>query len=142
IIALDLGLTDGRGYDDNSIAFFISPGITETTRLANALAANPDTLARLSGLGDQVSTCALPLIRNRNPGRLYRHGHTTEEVISQMRQTAESIKSVSAVVTLAHTVEVEMPIAEAITAVVAGTIDINDIASLLLGRDLKPEARL
>jgi len=49
---------------------------------------------------------------------------------------------VAAVVTLAHTVEVEMPIAEAINAVVAGTIDINDIASLLLGRDLKPEARL
>jgi len=59
-----------------------------------------------------------------------------------MRQTAEGIKSVSAVVALAHAHGVEMPIAEAVNAVVAGTIQIRDIAQLLLGRDLKPEARL
>ncbi|MDN6173753.1 MAG: glycerol-3-phosphate dehydrogenase, partial [Yaniella sp.] len=120
----------------------ITRGLTETTRLATALGANPDTLAGLAGLGDLVATCASPLSRNRTAGKLYGQGHTTEEVISQMRQTAEGVKSVPAVVTLAHSVNVEMPIAEAVNAIVAGTIEIHDIASLLLGRDLKPEARL
>ncbi|MDN5703821.1 MAG: NAD(P)H-dependent glycerol-3-phosphate dehydrogenase [Yaniella sp.] len=142
IIALAVGLTDGRGFGDNSKASIITRGLTETTRLATALGANPDTLAGLAGLGDLVATCASPLSRNRTAGKLYGQGHTTEEVISQMRQTAEGVKSVPAVVTLAHSVNVEMPIAEAVNAIVAGTIEIHDIASLLLGRDLKPEARL
>lgn len=142
VIALAVGLTDGRGYGDNSKASIITRGLTETTRLATAMGANPDTLAGLAGLGDLVATCASPLSRNRTAGRLYGQGHNTEEVIAQMRQTAEGVKSVAAVVTLAHLAEVEMPIAEAINAVVAGTIEIDDIASLLLGRDLKPEARL
>lgn len=142
VIALAVGLTDGRGFGDNSKASIITRGLTETTRLATALGANPDTLAGLAGLGDLVATCASPLSRNRTAGKLYGEGHTTEEVIAQMRQTAEGVKSVPAVVTLAHSVHIEMPIAEAINAVVAGTIEIDDIASLLLGRDLKPEARL
>ena len=142
IIALAVGLADGQGYGDNSKASIITRGLTETTRLATALGANPDTLAGLAGLGDLVATCASPLSGNRTAGKLYGQGHTTEEVVSQMRQTAEGVKSVSAVVTLAHSHGVEMPIAEAVNAVVAGTIQIRDIAQLLLGRDLKPEARL
>ncbi len=142
IIALAVGLTDGRGFGDNSKASIITRGLTETTRLASALGAHPDTLAGLAGLGDLVATCASPLSRNRTAGKLYGEGHTTEQVVGQMRQTAEGVKSVGAVVALAHSVGVEMPIAEAVNAVVNGTIEITDIAQLLLGRDLKPEARL
>lgn len=142
IIALAVGLTDGQGFGDNSKASIITRGLTETTRLATAIGANPDTLAGLAGLGDLVATCASPLSRNRTAGKLYGQGHTTEEVIGQMRQTAEGVKSVGAVVELAKAVGVEMPIAEAVNAVVAGTIEVHDIAQLLLGRDLKPEARL
>ena len=142
IIALAVGLTDGQGFGDNSKASIITRGLTETTRLASALGAHPDTLAGLAGLGDLVATCASPLSRNRTAGKLYGEGHTTDQVVSQMRQTAEGIKSVSAVVALAHSVGVEMPISEAVNAVVNGTIEITDIAQLLLGRDLKPEARL
>lgn len=142
IIALAVGLTDGQGYGDNSKASIITRGLTETTRLATTLGANPVTLAGLAGLGDLVATCASPLSRNRTAGKLYGEGQSTDEVVGQMRQTAEGIKSVSAVVALAHSHGVEMPIAEAVNAVVAGTIQIRDIAQLLLGRDLKPEARL
>ena len=142
IIALAVGLTDGQGFGDNSKASIITRGLTETTRLASALGAHPDTLAGLAGLGDLVATCASPLSRNRTAGKLYGQGHTTDEVVAQMRQTAEGIKSVSAVVALAHSVGIEMPISEAVNAVVNGTIEITDIAQLLLGRDLKPEARL
>ncbi|GAA4119592.1 NAD(P)H-dependent glycerol-3-phosphate dehydrogenase [Enteractinococcus coprophilus] len=142
IIALAVGLTDGQGFGDNSKASIITRGLTETTRLASALGAHPDTLAGLAGLGDLVATCASPLSRNRTAGKFYGQGHNTDQVVAQMRQTAEGIKSVSAVVALAHSVGVEMPIAEAVNAVVNGTIEITDIAQLLLGRDLKPEARL
>src|SRR5699024_11043434 len=142
IIALAVRLTDGQGFADNSKASILTRGLTETTRLATAIGANPDTLAGLAGLGDLVATCASPLSRNRTAGKLYGEGHTTEEIVGQMSQTPEGIQSETAVVELAHSVGVEMPIAEAINAVVNGTIEITDIAQLLLGRDLKPEARL
>ncbi|WHS35113.1 NAD(P)H-dependent glycerol-3-phosphate dehydrogenase [Auritidibacter ignavus] len=142
IIALAVGLCDGQGLGDNSKASIITRGLTETTRLATAVGGNPDTLAGLAGLGDLVATCASPLSRNRTAGRLYGQGLSTQEVIDRMEQTAESVKSVSAVVALAHSAGVEMPISEAMNAVVNGQISISDISTLLLGRDLKPEARL
>src|SRR5699024_9184361 len=88
IIALASGLTDGRGYADNPEASLMTRGLTQTTRRATAMGAIPDTLAGLAGLGEPIATCVSPPSRNRTAGRLCGQGHTTEEVISQMRQTA------------------------------------------------------
>lgn len=141
VIALAVGICDGQGLGDNSKASVITRGLTETTRLAVALDAQAETLSGLAGLGDLVATCASPLSRNRTAGRFLGQGLTTAEVIDQTRQTAEGIKSVSAVVDLARHVGVEMPISEAVNAVVNGQLDVRSIAGLLLARDLKPEGR-
>lgn len=139
VIALAVGICDGQGLGDNSKASVITRGLTETTRLAVRLGATAETLSGLAGLGDLVATCASPLSRNRSAGRLLGQGLTTDEVSDQMSQTAEGIKSVSAVVDLARRVGVEMPISEAVNAVVNGQLDVRSIAGLLLARDLKPE---
>lgn len=139
VIALAVGICDGQGLGDNSKASVITRGLTETTRLAARLGANAETLSGLAGLGDLVATCASPLSRNRSAGRLLGQGLTTAEVSEQMSQTAEGIKSVSAVVDLARRIGVEMPISEAVNAVVNGQLDVRSIAGLLLARDLKPE---
>lgn len=139
VIALAVGICDGQGLGDNSKASVITRGLTETTRLAVRLGATAETMSGLAGLGDLVATCASPLSRNRSAGRLLGQGLTTAEVSEQMRQTAEGIKSVAAVVDLARRVGVEMPISEAVNAVVNGQLDVRSIAGLLLARDLKPE---
>lgn len=139
VIALAVGICDGQGLGDNSKASVITRGLTETTRLAVRLGATAETLSGLAGLGDLVATCASPLSRNRSAGRFLGQGLTTAEVSDQMSQTAEGIKSVSAVVDLARRLGVEMPISEAVNAVVNGQLDVRSIAGLLLARDLKPE---
>ncbi|QCU79431.1 NAD(P)-dependent glycerol-3-phosphate dehydrogenase [Citricoccus sp. SGAir0253] len=141
VIALAVGICDGQGLGDNSKASIITRGLAETARLAERLGGQAETLAGLAGLGDLVATCASPLSRNRSAGRLLGQGLTVEEATARLRQTAEGIKSVSAVVDLARRHGVEMPISEAMNAVIAGRLDVGTLAGLLLARDLKPEGR-
>ncbi|SJN26341.1 Glycerol-3-phosphate dehydrogenase [NAD(P)+] [Micrococcus lylae] len=139
VIALAVGICDGQGLGDNSKASVITRGLAETTRLAIAVGGRPETMAGLAGLGDLVATCASPLSRNRSAGRLIGTGMGVDEAVASMKQTAEGIKSVSAVVDLARRHDVEMPISEAINAVVSGRLEVATLADLLLSRNLKSE---
>ena len=139
VIALAVGVCDGQQLGDNSKASVITRGLAEATRLATALGGKLETFSGLAGLGDVVATCASPLSRNRSAGRLLGQGLTPEQVTEQMTQTAEGMKSASAVLDLAREHGVEMPITEAVTAVLAGRLPVQNIASLLLARELKAE---
>ncbi|HRO93619.1 MULTISPECIES: NAD(P)H-dependent glycerol-3-phosphate dehydrogenase [Micrococcaceae] len=141
VIALAVGICDGQGLGDNSKASIITRGLAETSRLAVRLGGRAETLSGLAGLGDLVATCASPLSRNRSAGRLLGQGLDVAATTARLRQTAEGMKSVSAVVDLARRHGVEMPISEAINAVIAGRLDVDTLAGLLLARDLKPEGR-
>ncbi|WP_022873210.1 NAD(P)H-dependent glycerol-3-phosphate dehydrogenase [Nesterenkonia alba] len=139
IIALAVGICDGQRLGDNSKASVITRGLAETTRLATALGGRLETFSGLAGLGDLVATCASPLSRNRTAGRLLGEGRTAAEVAAEMTQTAEGMKSASAVLELAGEYQVDMPITQAVVAVLEGTLAVENIASLLLARHLKPE---
>ncbi|GAA1118888.1 NAD(P)H-dependent glycerol-3-phosphate dehydrogenase [Citricoccus alkalitolerans] len=141
VIALAVGICDGLGYGDNSKASVITRGLAETARLVESLGGQAETLAGLAGLGDLVATCASPLSRNRTAGRYLGQGLSVEEATARLKQTAEGMKSVSAVVDLSRRHGVEMPISEAMNAVIAGALDVDTLAGLLLARDLKPEGR-
>lgn len=139
VIALAVGICDGQRLGDNSKASVITRGLAETTRLAGTLGGKLETFSGLAGLGDLVATCASPLSRNRSAGRLLGEGLTPAEVSAQLTQTAEGMKSGSAVLELGRSLGVEMPITQAVCAVLDGTLAVENIASLLLARHLKAE---
>lgn len=139
VIALGVGIADGRHFGENSKASIITRGLAETTRLALALGGKLETLSGLAGLGDLVATCSSPLSRNRTAGRLLGLGLTPAEVQEEMTQTAEGIKSSPAVLALARRHGVDMPITEAVVAILREEITIDDVAPLLLGREIKSE---
>lgn len=139
VIALAVGICDGMGMGDNTKATIITRGLAETTRLAVALGGNLETMAGLAGLGDLVATCSSPLSRNRTAGRLIGEGYTLDEVAERMTQVAEGIKSGAAVLHLAKVHGVDMPITEAVVAVVEGRVDVSNMAKMLLQRELKSE---
>ncbi|GAA3670472.1 NAD(P)H-dependent glycerol-3-phosphate dehydrogenase [Arthrobacter ginkgonis] len=142
VIALAVGICDGRGMGDNTKASVITRGLAETTRLAVALGGRLETMAGLAGLGDLVATCSSPLSRNNTAGRLLGQGLSLTEVNERMTQTAEGIKSGQAVLDLAHSHGVEMPITEAVVMVLEGTLSVDAMAARLLGRQLKSEGEL
>jgi len=142
VIALAVGICDGRGMGDNTKASVITRGLAETTRLAVALGGRLETMAGLAGLGDLVATCSSSLSRNNTAGRLLGQGLSLTEVNERMTQTAEGIKSGQAVLDLAHGHGVEMPITEAVVMVLEGTLSVDAMAARLLGRQLKSEGEL
>lgn len=139
VIALSVGIADGRHFGENSKASIITRGLAETTRLALALGGRRETLSGLAGMGDLVATCSSPLSRNRTAGRLLGLGKTLDEVQEEMTQTAEGIKSAPAVLALARRHGVDMPITEAVVAILQDRIGLEDLAPLMLDREIKAE---
>ncbi|KSU79271.1 NAD(P)-dependent glycerol-3-phosphate dehydrogenase [Arthrobacter sp. BHU FT2] len=139
VIALAVGICEGKQMGDNTKASVITRGLAETSRLALALGGEAKTMAGLAGLGDLVATCSSSLSRNHTAGRLLGQGLTLEEVGQKMTQTAEGIKSGQAVHELAGKLGVEMPITAAVVAVLAGKLSVDQLGPVLLSRELKPE---
>ena len=139
VIALAVGIASGMDLGDNAAAMLITRGLAETTRLAVAMGAHPATLAGLAGLGDLVATCTSPLSRNRTFGTNLGKGLSVAEATAATRQTTEGVKSAAAILALAHAHGVEMPITDAITALLSGTVTLDQATTALMHRPAKPE---
>ncbi|ADB33867.1 Glycerol-3-phosphate dehydrogenase (NAD(P)(+)) [Kribbella flavida DSM 17836] len=139
VIALAVGMAVGLGFGDNARASVITRGLVETARLGTALGADEHTFSGLAGLGDLVATCSSPLSRNRTFGEKLGQGMTVAEIAGGTRQVAEGVKSCSSISELAHHHDVEMPIAEHVTKVVAGEMTPRDMLFSLVSRSAKSE---
>jgi len=139
VIALAVGMAVGLGFGDNARASVITRGLVETARLGTALGAQEHTFSGLAGLGDLVATCSSPLSRNRTFGEKLGQGMTVAEIAGATRQVAEGVKSCASISELAHHHDVEMPIAEHVTKVVAGEMTPKDMLFSLVSRSAKSE---
>lgn len=117
IIALAAGISDGLGYGDNAKGALISRGLVEMVRLAVRLGARKETLFGLSGLGDLVTTCTSQHSRNRLVGYRLGRGEPLRKILSEMEMVAEGVYATDAVRQLARRLGVEMPITEAVYAI-------------------------
>ena len=139
VIALAVGMAEGLGMGDNTRASIITRGLAETARLATALGADPTTVSGLAGMGDLVATCASPLSRNRTFGHNLGQGMSVEEVVALTRQTAEGVKSCRSIDELAQSAGVDMPITQAVVAVVHEGIAADEMVRRVLSRARKHE---
>jgi glycerol-3-phosphate dehydrogenase (NAD(P)+) len=139
VIALAVGMSVGLGFGDNARASLITRGLAETSRLGEALGADPMTFAGLAGLGDLVATCMSPLSRNRTFGENLGRGMTLEEVLAITRQTAEGVKSCESILDLARMNGVDVPITEHVALVVHQGMTVREMLQSLLSRDPKHE---
>ncbi|AKU16349.1 NAD(P)H-dependent glycerol-3-phosphate dehydrogenase [Luteipulveratus mongoliensis] len=139
VIALAVGMAKGMGMGDNSMASLLTRGLAETARFGVRLGADPQTFLGLAGVGDMVATCASPLSRNNSFGFKLGQGMTLAEVVADTKQTAEGVKSCESILALARSVGADVPIVEAVEAVVHEGRDPKDLVSLLMTRALKHE---
>ncbi len=123
IIAIAVGMGDGQGAGDNTRSALITRGLAEVTRLGIAMGGKAETFAGLAGMGDMIATCTSPQSRNRHVGVELGKGRNMQDIIEEMVMVAEGAKSAPAVMALAKEYQVEMPIAEDVSRVVAGDSD-------------------
>ncbi|ACZ21058.1 glycerol-3-phosphate dehydrogenase [Sanguibacter keddieii DSM 10542] len=139
VIALAVGMAQGRGFGYNTTATVITRGLAEISRLGLALGADAETFPGLAGMGDLMATCASPSSRNHTLGKHVGQGMTLEDAITATGGTAEGVKSCRSVLELARSVGVEMPITEAVVGVLHGGLPVDDIARGLLARPQRSE---
>jgi glycerol-3-phosphate dehydrogenase (NAD(P)+) len=120
IIAIAVGMGDGLGAGDNTRAALITRGLAEVTRLGVAMGGRAPTFAGLAGMGDMIATCTSAQSRNRHVGMELAKGRTMEEIVDEMFMVAEGAKSAPAVMALAESHGVVMPIASDVYRVLTG----------------------
>ncbi len=117
VIAIAAGMADGLGTGDNTRASIMTRGLAEITRIGIAQGGSPLTFAGLAGMGDLIATCISSQSRNRTVGQKLGEGMTIDEVIAEMDQVAEGVKSCRAVQDMARQAGVEAPITDQVVAV-------------------------
>ncbi|MEQ8266064.1 MAG: NAD(P)H-dependent glycerol-3-phosphate dehydrogenase [Parvibaculum sp.] len=139
VLAIACGIVEGKRFGDSARAALTTRGFAELTRLGLAMGARAETLMGLSGLGDLILTCNSPKSRNMSLGMALGEGKTLEEVMGARNSVSEGVHSATAVVALAHKYGIEMPIAEAVAAIVTGAAKVDEAIASLLSRPFRSE---
>lgn len=141
VLAIATGLCDGLNLGLNARAALITRGLAEMTRLGLALGARAETFTGLSGLGDLVLTATGDLSRNRQVGLLLAKGESLAQAVQSLGHVAEGVYCARTVVQRAQGLGVEMPISEAVVALLDGQLQPAEAVALLMGRDPAHEQR-
>lgn len=139
VLAVATGVADGMGLGLNARAGLITRGLNEMLRLNRALGGRPETLMGLAGLGDLVLTSTGDLSRNRRLGLALGRGQSIDDAVSEIGQVVESVQTADEVMRLARRHDVELPIAEAVFAVLHGDITPAEGLRQLMARERKAE---
>jgi glycerol-3-phosphate dehydrogenase (NAD(P)+) len=139
VIAIGAGVSDGLGFGSNTRVALMTRGLAEITRIGVALGANPLTFAGLSGMGDLVLTCSGDASRNRRVGLALGQGKKMPEILAEMRQVAEGIKTAKVAKELAAKIGCEAPIIDAMHAIIQEGVHVRDAITMLLSRPARSE---
>jgi glycerol-3-phosphate dehydrogenase (NAD(P)+) len=141
VLAIATGIVDGMPQPGlNARAALITRGLAEMTRLGLALGARADTFMGLSGLGDLVLTATGELSRNRRVGLLLAQGLPLARILEELGHVAEGVLSAPTVLARARQLGVEMPITEAVVAVLEGRQTPVAAMNELMGRQARAES--
>jgi glycerol-3-phosphate dehydrogenase (NAD(P)+) len=139
VLAIATGLCDGLELGLNARAALITRGLAEMTRLGVALGAKTETFMGLSGLGDLVLTATGDLSRNRKVGLLLAQGLSLEQAVTSLGHVAEGVYSARTVWQRAQSLGVDMPITEAVVALLDGRLQAREAVQVLMGRGPRGE---
>jgi len=139
VMAIAAGISDGLGLGLNARAALITRGLAEMARLGVALGGAAETLFGLAGAGDLILTATGELSRNRRVGLELAQGRSLKDILEHLGHVAEGVRSAKEVARLAKAKGVDMPVSDAVNAVLDGKLTPAKAVELLLSRDPKKE---
>jgi glycerol-3-phosphate dehydrogenase (NAD(P)+) len=141
VLAIACGIAAGMGFRSNTRAALITRGLEEMKCLAEALGGRRETVTGLAGIGDLLLTCSSEQSRNMSFGLALGCGKSRAEILDGKAQVVEGVVNAVAVTDLARRLGIEMPICEAVRAVLEDGVDITEALAALLGRPLRAEPK-
>lgn len=139
IMALAAGISAGLGFGDNALAGLITRGIAEMTRLAKMMDCQEQTCAGLAGIGDMIVTAGSVHSRNRRAGLLMGQGMPPAEAVARVGMVVEGVNALPGAMQLIRRHQVQMPIIEAVNAIVNEGIPPREVVQGLMTRRLQDE---
>jgi glycerol-3-phosphate dehydrogenase (NAD(P)+) len=139
VLAIAAGIVEGRHLGDNARAGIITRGFAELMRFGLAMGARPETLMGLMGLGDLILTCSSEQSRNMSLGKALGEGRTLAEILGGRKSVSEGTHSAAAAVARAKEFGVELPICNAVRAILAEEQNVDDAIQAVLSRPFKSE---
>ncbi len=139
VLAIAAGIVEGKALGASAHAALVARGFREMRRLGEAFGAEPDTLMGLSGLGDLILTCGSSQSRNMSLGRALGQGRKLEEILGSRTAVTEGVYTAEAVHKISQERNIDMPIADAVYAIVSGAQDVDNAIAELLSRPMKSE---
>jgi glycerol-3-phosphate dehydrogenase (NAD(P)+) len=139
VMAIAAGISDGLGLGHNARAALITRGLAEMARLSAALGGHPETVMGLAGVGDLLLTATGDLSRNRRVGLELARGRPLQEILCALGHVAEGVRSAKEAARMAAARKVEMPVTDAVNAVLEGQLAPAAAVERLLSRDPKRE---
>lgn len=134
VVAIACGACMGGGFGESARAALLTRGFAEMRRLAKACGAEDGTLMGLSGLGDLVLTATSESSRNYRLGLHLGRGEPLEPGV-----TVEGAATAQAALALGQKLGIELPVTEAVAALVQGQTGVQKALRLLLDRPLRAE---
>ena len=139
VLAIATGICDGLGLGMNARAALMTRGLAEMRRLGEALGGRSETFMGLTGMGDLILTCTGDLSRNRRVGLELAGGQSLQQVLQSLGHVAEGVLTAAAVQRRARDLGIEMPITNAVCAVLFEGLPPARAVQLLLARDPRAE---
>jgi glycerol-3-phosphate dehydrogenase (NAD(P)+) len=139
VLAIACGVVEGKGLGQNARAALIGRGFAEMTRFGMALGAKRETLAGLSGLGDLVLTCSSTSSRNYSLGLGIGEGRSAADLLADRKTVAEGAFTAPVLARLAANKGIDMPIVDAVDALIAGRASVDQVLGALLTRPPRAE---
>jgi glycerol-3-phosphate dehydrogenase (NAD(P)+) len=139
VLAIACGVVEGAQLGQNARAALIARGFAEMTRFGLARGAQPETLAGLSGMGDLVLTCSSTSSRNFSLGKGLGEGQSAAVLMADRKTVAEGAFTAPVLQEAARAAGVDMPIVDAVCALLNGAADVRHVIATLLARPLKGE---
>jgi glycerol-3-phosphate dehydrogenase (NAD(P)+) len=135
IYAIAAGLSAAMNMGENTRSMLMTRSLAEMSRLAVQMGANPLTFLGLSGVGDLIVTCNSPLSRNYRVGYALGQGKSLAQAIEELGEVAEGVNTLSLVKQQADKLALNMPLVDALYALVYEGAEAKSMVTSLMGRD-------
>ena len=130
--AIICGMANALGVGQNTIGMLITRSITEMSRFAVKLGADPITFMGLAGVGDLVVTCMSPLSRNFRVGYALGEGKRLDDIVADLGQVAEGVNTLKLVKEKAQQLDVYMPLIEGMHDILYHNVSVEHVIDRLM----------
>lgn len=131
VLAIASGICEGMNLGNNARVSLISRGLVEMQRFGSHFGAKMETFIGLSGAGDLFLTASSELSRNFRVGLGLANNKTLDEILEELGEVAEGVKTSYAINSLNKKHKIYTPIANEVYSILEGKNPKDSLEDLL-----------